>query len=76
MTAYELLLFDKIKVYKVVGVLPERRKNLARITQKSVRNLGKKYFGNKFDIDEIFFFRITIDENVGGIFQPTLLTVT
>jgi hypothetical protein len=76
MTAYELLLFDKIKVYKVVGVLPERRKNLARITQKSVRNWGEKYFGNKFDINEIFFFRITIDENVGGIFQPTPLTIT
>jgi len=76
MTAYELLLFDEVEVYKVVGVLPERRKNLARITQESVRNWGEKYFGNKFDINEIFFFRITIDENVGGIFQPTLLAVT
>jgi len=76
MTVYELLLFDEIKVYKVVGVLPERRKNLARITQESVRNWGEKCFGNKFDINEIFFFRITIDENVGGIFQPTPLTVT
>jgi hypothetical protein len=76
MIAYELLLFDKINGYRVVGMLPERRKNLARITQKSVRNWGVKHFGNKLDINDIFFFQITIDEKAGGIFQSNSFFLT
>ena len=76
MVAYELLLFDEVNGYQVIGVLPERRKNLARITHQSVMNWGEKFFGNRLDINEIFFLQVTIDEKAGGIFQPNPFFVT
>jgi hypothetical protein len=36
MVAYQFHWCDPVKGYELLGVLPERRKNLGRITQKSV----------------------------------------
>ena len=71
MKAYEFYLLDPIAGYQLFGVLPERRKNPASITQKSIMNWGKIFFENKLDINEIFFVEVTLDESKGGIFQST-----
>jgi hypothetical protein len=71
MVAYEFYWLDPIKGYQLVGVLPERRKNPARITQASIINWGGKFFGKKLGIKDIFFIQVTIDENTGRIFRPT-----
>jgi hypothetical protein len=61
MVGYELYWRDPTKGYQLIGVLPERRKNLKRITRESVLNFGKKYFGNNLDLNEMFFLEVEID---------------
>ena len=71
MVAYEFYLIDPIKGHQLFGVLPERRKNPARITQKSIINWARIFLGNKLDIGEIIFVEVTLEESKGGIFQST-----
>ncbi len=61
MVGYELYWRDPVRGYQLIGVLPERRKNSKRITRESVLNFGKKYFGNKLDLNEMFFLEVEID---------------
>jgi len=70
MVAYEFYWLDPMKGYQSIGLLPERRKNLTRITEKSVMNWGEKFFGKSLGIKNIFFIQVTIDENSGRIFRP------
>jgi hypothetical protein len=42
MLVYELYVFNKTKSYELIWVLPERRKNPARITKNSIMDWGKK----------------------------------
>ena len=44
MIAYEFYYDDPIKGCQLIGVLPERRTNPARITQESVLNWAKIFF--------------------------------
>jgi hypothetical protein len=76
MVAYEFYCDDPIKGCQLIGVLPERRKNPARITQESVLNWANKFFYKALDITNIFFIKITIDEDTGRIFRPTPFFVT
>jgi len=71
MTAYEFYWRDEIKGYELIGVLPERRKNPARITENSVLGWADKVFGNKSSTKYIYFTRVTINENAGMIFRST-----
>ena len=71
MMAYEFYWRDEVKGYQLLGVLPERRKDPARITEKSVLGWVDKVFGNKFGTKDIYFIQITINENTGMIFRPT-----
>ncbi len=70
MVAYEFYWLDAIKGYELLGVLPERRKSPARITEKSVLGWVDKVFGNKFSIKDIHFIQVTINEDRGTIFRP------
>ena len=70
MDAYEFYWRDQIKGYQLIGGLPERRKNSARITQESVINLAKELIGDHVDVNDIFFIKITKDENTGKIIRP------
>jgi c-di-GMP-binding flagellar brake protein YcgR len=70
MDAYEFYWRDQIKGYQLIGGLPERRKNPVRITQESVMNLAKELIGDHVDVNDIFFIKITKDENTGKILQP------
>jgi hypothetical protein len=74
MVAYEFYWHDEIKGYELLGVLPERRKTPARITEKSVLGWVDKVFGNKFSIKDIYFIQVTIHEDTGTIFRPAPLS--
>ncbi len=41
MLAYELYLYDEIRGYNLIGILPERRKDPKRITKESVIKWGE-----------------------------------
>jgi len=70
MVAYEYYWRDAIKGYELVGILPERRKYLKRITQESIIRLGKKFLGDNADVGNIFFIRIAIEKTTGEISRP------
>jgi len=70
MDAYEFYWRDPIRGYQSIGVQPERRKNPGRITQESVLNLAKELTGDNVDVNDIFFIKITKDENTGEILSP------
>lgn len=70
MEAYQFYWCDPQKDYHLCGVLPERRENPARMTQESILNWGKRNFGIKCDIEDIFFIQVTIDRNSGRILRP------
>ena len=76
MDAYEFYWRDPIKGYQLIGVLPERRKAPARITQKSVMNWAKIYFRRNMEINDMFFFQVTIDKNTGRILRSNPFFVT
>jgi len=71
MVAYEFYWLDEVKGYQLIGVLPERRKSLERITQKSILKWGEKIFGKELDTKDIFFIQVEKDERNVRIFQPT-----
>lgn len=70
MIAYEFYLLDESRGYQVIGVLPERRRNPERITQKSILKWGEKIFGNDLDTKDIFFIQVSRDEKNVKIFRP------
>lgn len=72
MVAYEYYLRDETKGFELVGILPERRKDLSRITQKSVVGFGKMFWGDHVNIntDNIHFLPVRIDEKTGEISRP------
>jgi hypothetical protein len=60
MVAYEFY-WRHEKGDKLIGILPERRKNPARITPESVMNWGR-ILGDSADIDadRIYFIRVEV----------------
>jgi len=60
---YELYALNKTKAYELIAVLPERRKNPARITKNSVMNWAKMLSGDDVDGKDIFFKPVRIDGN-------------
>jgi hypothetical protein len=67
MFAYELYTFNEGKGYEFIGILPERRKNLIRITKDSVTNWGKTILRDDGDGKNIIFRRVTIDSLSGKV---------
>ena len=76
MEAYEFYWLDPKGGFQIIGVLPERRKNLARVSQESVMRWGENIFGREFDSKDIFFIKVTIGENTVRIFRPVPFTIT
>jgi hypothetical protein len=75
MVAYEFYWLEPTGGFQIIGVLPERRKNSARITQQSIMNWGEKIFGKELDTKDIFFIQVTIDEKTVRIFRPIPFTI-
>ena len=63
MTAYKFYLCDAIKGAIFLGALPERRKNPKRITDESILNWGRKYFGRNGKDEDIFFMKTVLEES-------------
>jgi hypothetical protein len=76
MVAYEFYWHDPFKGYELLGVLPERRKNPARITEPSVINWGRKFFGKSLNIEGIFILQLRIDRKTGKSFRHDPFFIT
>ena len=63
MEAYEFYRIDPKRGSQIIGVLPERRKNPERITQKAIVNWGEELFGEELDTKDICFTQVTIEES-------------
>ena len=60
MVAYEFYLPDETGKEHLIGILPERRKNQKRITNKSILNWVKKILGDVGDIKNIYFAKVDV----------------
>jgi hypothetical protein len=69
MIGYEFYWWDAIKGFKVIGVLPERRRDPKRINHESILNLGRILVGEKAGAQNIFFIQINKDEATGKTFR-------
>lgn len=74
--AYEVYSQDATKRYKLIGVLPERRKDPSRITQESVIHWGEAYFRKKLDTTHIFSIQIRKDQKTGRVYRTTPSFIT
>ena len=72
MVAYELYVYDKLKGYQLIGILPERRKDPKRITKESVLKWGRMLLGDGADNYNIIFTQITVDDTNGQISEVNM----
>lgn len=76
MIAYEFYLHDPVKGNELIGILPERRKNPVRVTQKSVLHWAETVLGNSLNNKDIYYIKVTINEDRGNTFRTTPFFVT
>ena len=69
MVAYEFYLNDSEGNKNLIGILPERRKNPNRITQKSILRWGRMLLYDNADRRSFFFENITISEYTCKFFR-------
>jgi hypothetical protein len=62
MIVYKFYLRDATEGDIFLGSLPERRKNPLRITEESIINWGRKYFGKNGKDEDIFFIKTVLEE--------------
>ncbi|HSB05361.1 MAG TPA: hypothetical protein VLK23_09210 [Thermodesulfobacteriota bacterium] len=71
MLAYKFYLRDAIKnCLDLVGVLPERRMNPERISDESIINWGREYFGKDAKNEDIFFIESVLEDSEKGFYLP------
>ncbi len=58
MVVYEFYSNDGSEEPKLIGVLPERRKDRRRITRRSVMRWGKLLAGDYLDPNKIYYIRV------------------
>ena len=73
MVAYEFYWHNPLKGYELLGVLPERRKNSGRITEPSIVNWVRKFFGKSLSIEGNFILQLRIDGKTGKTFRSASL---
>jgi len=72
MVAYELYVYDKLKGYELIGILPERRKDPKRITKESVLKWGRMLLSDNVNDEDIFFKQVKIDSMTGNIYEEDM----
>lgn len=60
MVAYELYYCDKSGKERLIGILPERRTNLKRMTKNSILNWGRRVVGNNSGDTNIYFVKVDV----------------
>ncbi len=73
--AYEFYWLDPKGEYRALGVLPERRRDSARVTQESIMRYARTIFSEDSYPQNIFFIRMTKDEETGEISRPVPFTI-
>jgi len=63
MVVYKFYLRDAIQGDIFLGSLPERRKDPRRITEESIINWGRTYFGKNAKDEDIFFIKTVLEES-------------
>jgi hypothetical protein len=61
LVAYEFYSLDNIGIARLIGILPERRKDRERITNESIMNWVKQVIGNGNIENNIFFNQVKVD---------------
>ena len=69
MVAYEFYLNDSEGNKSLLGILPERRKNAKRITQRSILRWGRMLLFDTADRRRLFFERVAMNEYTGKFFR-------
>jgi hypothetical protein len=54
----------------MIGILPERRKDLSRTTKESVLNWGRVILGDKAQEAKIYFVEVMLQKTTAGTFFP------
>jgi hypothetical protein len=67
MVAYEFYWMDRKGDAHLVGILPERRKTMERIDQRSIINWVRNLLGEDIDLHKIFFVKVIFNEGSGEI---------
>lgn len=62
MTAYEFYMVNKKGEAHFFGILPERRKNVERITEKSIMNWGKMVINSNRYAKKIYFIQVEVPD--------------
>jgi len=60
MTAYEFYWCDGTGKFHLIGLVPERRNNLIRITQESVMNCGRSITNSALDKNSLYFIQVEL----------------
>ncbi|MBM4308144.1 MAG: hypothetical protein FJ123_15545 [Deltaproteobacteria bacterium] len=68
MVAYEFYWRNEIGEAHLVGILPERRRDPNRITDESVINWVKKVIGDSSVVNDIYFLKVNVEEDIGSSF--------
>jgi hypothetical protein len=63
MIAYEFYSVDKRGEAHCFAILPERRKNPERITEKSIMKWGRRLLGDNRNSQIMYFVQVEIPEN-------------
>ncbi len=63
MIVYKFYLRDAKNGDIFLGALPERRKNPTRITNESIINWGRTYFGKSGRDEDIFFIKTVFEKS-------------
>jgi hypothetical protein len=61
MIVYEFYWYNPAKGYELLGILPERRKNPERITNKSIMGWSEKVFGTFLSPKDITFIQVKMN---------------
>jgi hypothetical protein len=76
MMAYEFYCRNGTGEIYLVGILPERRKNPERITQKSIMNFGKMLIGDNAGPENIYFIQVAFDDHTGEMHLTNASSMT
>ena len=60
MLAYEFYSIDGCDEVSLIGILPERRKNIRRVTRKSIMKWGKLAASSYTDPNSIYYIMVKV----------------
>jgi len=68
MLVYEFYFRNKIKGDELIGILPERRRNMERVTHESIMMWAKIVFSDSLDVNNIYFIPMSLERSTTGFY--------